>query len=40
MEVYEDNGSWMWVAFAPVSRLIVAFTSVLENNMLQMNWLS
>ena len=26
MEVYEDNGSWMWVAFAPVSRLIVAFT--------------
>jgi IS1 family transposase len=26
MEVYEDNGSWMWAAFAPVSRLIVAFT--------------
>jgi len=26
MEVYEDNGSWMWVAFASVSRLIVAFT--------------
>ena len=26
MEVYEDNGSWMWLAFAPDSRLIVAFT--------------
>ena len=26
MEVYEDNGPWMWVAFAPDSRLIVAFT--------------
>ena len=26
MEVYEDNGSWMWVSFAPESRLIVAFT--------------
>lgn len=26
MEVYEDNGSWMWVAFAPETRLIVAFT--------------
>ena len=26
MEVYEDDGSWMWVAFASVSRLIVAFT--------------
>jgi IS1 family transposase len=25
MEVYEDNGSWMWVAFAPEPRLIVAF---------------
>jgi hypothetical protein len=26
MEVYEDKGSWMWVSFAPESRLIVAFT--------------
>lgn len=26
MEVYEDNGPWMWVAFAPDCRLIVAFT--------------
>jgi hypothetical protein len=26
MEVYEDDGPWMWVAFAPDSRLIVAFT--------------
>jgi IS1 family transposase len=26
MEIYEDDGSWMWVAFAPDSRLIVAFT--------------
>jgi len=26
MEVYEDNGSWMWVSFAPESRLIVAFS--------------
>jgi IS1 family transposase len=26
MEVYEDDGPWMWVAFAPNSRLIVAFT--------------
>ena len=26
MKVYEDNGSWMWVSFAPESRLIVAFT--------------
>ena len=26
MEVYEDDGPWMWVAFASVSRLIVAFT--------------
>lgn len=25
MEVYEDDGPWMWVAFAPNSRLIVAF---------------
>jgi IS1 family transposase len=26
MEVYEDDGPWMWLAFAPDSRLIVAFT--------------
>lgn len=26
MKVYEDNGSWLWLAFAPYSRLIVAFT--------------
>ncbi len=26
MEVYEDDGPWMWVAFAPDTRLIVAFT--------------
>ena len=26
MGVYEDKGSWMWVSFAPESRLIVAFT--------------
>ena len=26
MEVYEDDGSWMWVAFAPDCRLIIAFT--------------
>src|SRR5660398_230835 len=26
VEVYEDNGSWMCLAFAPDSRLIVAFT--------------
>ena len=25
MKEYEDNGSWMWVAFAPECRLIVAF---------------
>ena len=25
MKKYEDNGSWMWVAFAPECRLIVAF---------------
>ena len=25
MKVYEDNGSWLWVAFAPECRLIVAF---------------
>jgi len=25
MEVYEDDGPWMWVAFAPDSRLIVSF---------------
>lgn len=25
MEVYEDDGPWMWVAFAPNSRLIIAF---------------
>ena len=26
MEIYEDDGSCIWVAFAPDSRLIVAFT--------------
>lgn len=26
MEVYEDNGSWMWVSFVTESRLIVAFS--------------
>ena len=26
MEVYEDDGPWMWVSFAPDTRLIVAFT--------------
>lgn len=26
MKVYEDDGPWMWVAFAPDTRLIVAFT--------------
>jgi IS1 family transposase len=26
MEVYEDDGPWMWFAFAPDSRLIFAFT--------------
>jgi IS1 family transposase len=26
MENYEDDGPWMWVAFAPSCRLIVAFT--------------
>lgn len=26
MDVYEDDGPWMWVAFAPDTRLIVAFT--------------
>ena len=25
MEVYEDDGSWIWIAFAPDTRLIVAF---------------
>ena len=25
MEAYEDDGPWIWVAFAPDSRLIVAF---------------
>jgi hypothetical protein len=25
MKVYENNGSWMWVAFAPETRSIVAF---------------
>jgi hypothetical protein len=25
MKVYEDNDSWLWVAFAPECRLIVAF---------------
>ena len=25
MEVYEDDGPWMWVAFATNCRLIVAF---------------
>ena len=25
MKEYEDDGSWMWVAFAPECRLIVAF---------------
>ena len=25
MEVYEDDGPWIWVAFAPDNRLIVAF---------------
>ena len=25
MKEYEDDGSWMWVAFAPGCRLIVAF---------------
>ncbi len=25
MKVYEDDGSWLWVAFAPEYRLIVAF---------------
>src|SRR5450756_2680576 len=25
MENYEDDGPWMWVAFAPGCRLIVAF---------------
>ena len=25
MEVYEDDGPWMWTAFAPDSRLIVSF---------------
>ncbi len=25
MKDYEDDGSWMWVAFAPKCRLIVAF---------------
>jgi IS1 family transposase len=25
MKDYEDDGSWMWVAFAPECRLIVAF---------------
>jgi len=26
MEVYEDDGSWMWISFASNSRLIIAFT--------------
>ncbi len=26
MEIYEADGSWMWISFAPDSRLIVAFT--------------
>jgi len=26
MEVYEDDGSWMRIAFVPDSRLIIAFT--------------
>ena len=26
MENYEDDGPWMWVAFAPGCRLIVAFS--------------
>jgi IS1 family transposase len=26
MEIYEDDGPWMWVAFAPDTRLIVALT--------------
>ena len=26
MEVYEDDGPWMWVSFAPDTRLIVALT--------------
>ena len=25
MKEYEDDGSWMWVAFAPECKLIVAF---------------
>lgn len=25
MEDYDDDGPWMWVAFAPGSRLIVDF---------------
>ena len=25
MEIYEDDGPWMWVAFAPSCRLIVDF---------------
>ena len=25
MEIYEDDGPWMWVAFAPGCRLIIDF---------------
>lgn len=37
MENYEDDGPWMWVAFAPGCRLIVAFVIGPINSMLLMN---
>ena len=40
MEIYEDDGSWLWVAFAPDCRLIVAFVIGQENNILRMNYLN
>ena len=37
MEVYEDDGPWIWIAFEPDNRLIVAFTIGPRKSTLQMN---
>ena len=40
MEIYEDDGPWMWVAFAPGCRLIIDFIIGPENNLWRTNYLN
>jgi hypothetical protein len=38
MKNYEDDGPWMWIAFVPSWRLIVAFAIGPENSTLRTNY--